>query len=151
MSAAGAFATFGRRAGFAAVFPEVVGQGAKGGVVGSIDVERALSPRDEQAGVDQALQVMTQGGSGHVHVGLNGPGGRPLGALLDDEPKHTQADRVTQRRELLGVLFECSLHISNSNFIEVECKGSGSIFRRRRFLASSGGSLRLLGATLGRT
>lgn len=87
--------------------------------MGPIDMERALSPGDEKAGVDQAFQMMAQRGGGHVHVGLNGPGGCPLRALLHDEPKHTQADGMTQGRELLGVLFECSLHVFNSNFLEV--------------------------------
>jgi hypothetical protein len=48
--------------------------------------------------------------------------------LLHDETKHAEADRVTQGRELFGVLFECSLHAYTSNFLEVECKGPAPFF-----------------------
>jgi hypothetical protein len=59
-------------------------------------MERPFSARLHDAGVDEALQVMTERGCGQSDMGLDGPGGRSLGSGLHREAQDRQA--ATSRR-----------------------------------------------------
>src|SRR5665213_573434 len=102
----------------AAVFPEVVGELAKGTVVGGVVMERPLATCPNDARINEPFEVMAQAGGRHVQVRLNRPGGGPFGPRLDHVAQDCQSNRMSQSAELLGVAIQFSFHESTSIIFE---------------------------------
>src|SRR6185436_9192207 len=75
--------TAGLASALAAVFPEVVGERAKGVVVGAVEDVLPIAPRAEEPGARQAFEVVAQCGPGDVELLLDHPHGRPVCVALD--------------------------------------------------------------------
>src|SRR5215831_7186515 len=93
-SAAGAVAAL-----LAAVLPEIVGQLAKGAVVGRVVMEGAFAARLHHAGVDQPFQVVAERRGWQIDVRLDLARRCALRSRLHDEAKNAQADGMSERAE----------------------------------------------------
>jgi SAM-dependent methyltransferase len=74
-------------------------------------VKRSLVPRLHQARIDEALEVVAQGRSGQVDVGLNVAGSDAAVATLNDEAQDGKPNGMAEGAELFGVAVELRGHL----------------------------------------
>src|SRR5262249_37543727 len=80
-------------------------------------VEGTLAAASEEARVDEAFQMVAQGGRGQIDVSLDVARRRPADARLDDETEDRETYRMAERSELLcmTVHFRChAILLTNS-------------------------------------
>ena len=97
-------------AALAAVFPQVVGEGAQGGVVGAIVDEPALGALLEHAGRRQPFEVVTQRGPRDLELGLEVADHGALGVALHHQAHDREPHRTAQGSQLPGVALELRVH-----------------------------------------
>src|SRR5882672_8908082 len=111
----------------ATILPEVVGERAKGAVIGAVVDERPFAAGRQQAGGREPLQVVAERRRWHVELGLDLPGRRSALLALNDVAQDRKTDRAAERGELSGVAPELCRHGEIvSNKFETMAKPPGS-------------------------
>jgi hypothetical protein len=107
----------GALAVFAAIFPEVVSERTERAVVGRVEDGLPLSSCRDEAGIDQAIEMVVQRRPRDIEPLLQLGDGQAIGAGLDDGPQERDPRDMAQRSELLGVAFQFA-HTYVSSFID---------------------------------
>ena len=81
-------------------------------------MKRALVAAVQQPGLDETFQMMAECRRGQIHVRLNLTRRDPLRSTLNDEAQNGEANRMSERTELLGVALDFRGHAATSNKVE---------------------------------
>ena len=73
-------------------------------------MKRAIAAGLHDARVDEPLEVVAQRGSRDLYASLNRPGRGALWTRLYDKAQNGQAQRVSERAELLGMMLKLRVH-----------------------------------------
>ncbi len=92
-------------------------------------MKRPLVARREKARIDESFQVVAERRSGKINVRLDVSSRRAIRVTLHHKAQDLKAQRMTQRTELLRMMFQFRTHEATSNFFEVGCQGeiSGTV------------------------